>query len=193
MLETHPKTRDAMRQALTLALLVAAAPAGASPELDPGAAYGSLVLQVHADSTGELGVPFQGPVRLGRDWSLLADGTVSLVFSLNQRVSRGPTGVTAEIKTAVPAHVGALLQALARGEVGRARGACDLHEPLETPHRVEVTWFGRRGRVHRFAIGNQFEVACPPQLVELMNAIAHFEALEIIPELPIGPDSKDGS
>jgi hypothetical protein len=178
-----------MRTALALtALLAMAARPGAADEIDPGEAYGQLVLQVQADSTGELGVPFTGPVRLGRDWSVFTDGTVALVFSLNERIRHAPTAANAEIKTASPFSLEVLFGALVAGQAGRARGNCDLYEPQESSYRVVVTWFGPKGRVNRFQVGNEFEVTCPPRLVELLNQIFYFEKLEIIPSLPIGPD-----
>jgi|GEM_PF-4743167 len=146
---------------------------------------GMALFTVHSAQVYEYGVPL-GLLNIAKDWSVATDGSTSSIVRFNApQIGFGPF-VQARLGLA-PANVfQGLTASFAPARVGSLAGNCSAYQvPAGQSYRIEITWYGRHGRVNHFVVANDFTPPCPPEMLTLLEAVGTFEKAMVDPSLPI--------
>jgi hypothetical protein len=169
--------------AVGLSVLLFSGPAGAAATRVTGVA----LLDLHSVQVFNYGVPL-GVLYAARDWTVTDDGTTASIVRLRPVAAAAQPSVVMKQLVANHQALADLSAALIAGKAGAVQGACNLGGPPPPAgqfYRYEVTWYGLRGRIHRFSIANDFPDACPPEVSTLLDAILFFEQRVIDEPLPV--------
>ncbi len=146
---------------------------------------GRPLFTVHSAQVLEYGEPL-GLLSIAKDWSVATDGSTSSTARYDApEIGFGPF-VLARLNPA-PANVfQGLTGSFGSARVGSLTGDCSAYQvPAGQSYRIEVTWYGRHGRMNHFVVANDFTTPCAPAMLTLLKAVGNFEKAMVDPDLPV--------
>jgi hypothetical protein len=147
---------------------------------------GSPLFYVHSTQVYEYGEPFTGFLNIAEDWSVASDATTSSIVRYDfPQAGFGPF-VQSRIGVAPAFVFQPLVASFAASHVGVLAGNCRPYPAGPgASFRMELTWYGRHGRVNSFVVANDFTTPCPAEIQTLLSAVAYFEKVMVDPDLPV--------
>ena len=161
-----------------LALLVTRAGQGAEFQ-------GKPLFSVHSALVFEYGEPL-GLLSIAKDWTVATDGSTSSIVRYGApQIGFGPF-VLSRLNPAPASVFQSLTASFASARVGSLTGDCSAYQvPAGQSYRIEITWYGRRGRMNHFVVANDFTAPCAPEMLTLLQAVGYFEKVMVDPDLPV--------